>query len=260
MNNDFVITEIRRIIMVGKEEYPEPHSVFGNHLKNNELIYHFSGKASVHFGEKVLNTAPDTIRFLPTGQVSRYEVFREEAGGCFVIFFHSDRPVADEAFVLNGFQKEKIAPLFQKIFTVWTAREEGYHLECMALLYRIFAEIQKSYYAPGEHKQKIAPALDAIHSGFLSEPLRTGTLAQMCGISESYFKRLFREIYGVPPKQYVIQKKIQHACDLLLMHRYSVAQIAEICNFTDVTFFCRQFRQYMGVSPTQYVKKYISSK
>ena len=41
MEETFVITEIKRIIMVGKEEYPEQMTSFGHTLNYNELIFHF---------------------------------------------------------------------------------------------------------------------------------------------------------------------------------------------------------------------------
>ena len=84
--------------------------------------------------------------------------------------------------------------------------------------------------------------------------------SEACGVSESYFKRLFKEQFGVPPKKYVVQLRINHACELLRTERYSVTQIATICGFSDIYFFSRQFKEYMGVSPTVFVKKYRSSR
>ena len=59
-------------------------------------------------------------------------------------------------------------------------------------------------------------------------------------------------------KRYIIQKKINYACELLLLGRYSINQIAELCNFSDVYYFSKQFKEQMGVSPTEYIKKHKS--
>ena len=99
-----------------------------------------------------------------------------------------------------------------------------------------------------------------IHNDFLKSELSLSTLAAASNMGESYFQKLFKEKYGVSPKRYIIQLKINHACDLLRLERYSVTQIAELCNFSDVYFFSRQFKEYMGITPTQFVKKYRSSK
>lgn len=49
MEEKFVITEISRVIMVGKEEYSKRMTSFAHVLQYNELIFHFSGHATVFF-------------------------------------------------------------------------------------------------------------------------------------------------------------------------------------------------------------------
>ena len=120
--------------------------------------------------------------------------------------------------------------------------------------------LQKDTAKPNRHKLKIAPAMDTIHSDFLKREFSLSELASICKMGESYFQKLFKEIYGISPKKYIIQLKINHACDLLRLERYTVTQIAELCNFSDVYFFSRQFKEYMGITPTQFIKKYRSSK
>ena len=75
MEDKFIITEIDRIVMVGKDEYPEQKSSFRRVLNFNELIFHFSGYSKVYFGDEVLETKPNTIRFLPKGNTKRYDIF-----------------------------------------------------------------------------------------------------------------------------------------------------------------------------------------
>ena len=51
MNTDFYITDINRIIYVGKYEYNETKTAFGDELKSNELIFHLSGESTVFFND-----------------------------------------------------------------------------------------------------------------------------------------------------------------------------------------------------------------
>ena len=260
MEEKFVITEIKRIVMVGKNEYSTPMTSFSHALEQNELIFHFSGQATVFFDDLVLETKPNTIRFLPKGEPKRYDVLRHERGECIDVFFSADRPISKQAFVMNVAQSEKLGVLFKKIFSTWVSKKEGYYFESVSLLYRIFAEMQKDTAKPSRHKLKIAPAMDMIHSDFLTRDFSLRELAAICKMGESYFQKLFKEIYGISPKKYIIQLKINHACDLLRLERYTVTQIAELCNFSDVYFFSRQFKEYMGITPTQFVNKYKSSR
>lgn len=253
MEKEFVITEITRVIMVGKEDFSQPKNSFGRSLQQNELIFHFSGRTTVFFDDQILETTPNSIRFLPRGEALRYDVLRHEAGECIDVFFRTDRPVAPRAFVVSASQNEKIGMLFRRLFSTWVSRTEGYYFESISLLYRILAEMQKST-SSGHYRQKIAPAIEIIHNEFLMSDLSVGMLGKACGMGESYFQKLFKKIYGISPKKYIIQLKINHACELLCLGAYSVSQIAELCNFSDVYFFSRQFKEYVGVPPTQFAK------
>ena len=80
MNQNFIITGISRVVLVGKNEYPQGKIRFNGHLFNNELIYHFSGKSTVHFNGKLLAVGENTIRFLPKGKNKEYNVDLEING------------------------------------------------------------------------------------------------------------------------------------------------------------------------------------
>ena len=260
MEEKFIITGIDRAIMVGKDEYPAQVTSFKHHLHCNELIFNFSGYSTVYFNDTVLENGPHTVRFLPRGENRRYDVIRHERGECIDVFFQTDRPISPCAFVTDAVRNERIGPLFKKLFATWVGKRKGYYFESISLLYKIFAELQRDDGVSKQHDLKIKPAADRIHDRFLQEELSVSALAAACDMKESYFQRLFKERYGVSPKKYIIQLKINHACELLRLERYTVTQVAELCNFSDVYFFSRQFKEYMGISPTQFAKKYKSSK
>ena len=260
MKDKFIITEINRVIMVGKDEYPAKLTSFKHNLRCHELIFHFSGYATVYFNDEALEIKPNTIRFLPKGNTKRYDIVRHENGECIDVFFQTDHPISPCAFVTDDPRNEKLGTLFKKLFATWVGKNDGYYFEAISILYKIFAELQKDSGFSKRHYLKIRPAVEYICDRFLQEELSVSALAAMCDMKESYFQRLFKEKYGVSPKKYVIQRKIDHACELLRLERYTVTQIAELCNFSDVYFFSRQFKEYMGITPTQFIKNYRSSK
>lgn len=260
MNDNFIIKKINGVILVGKNEYQEKNTIFTHNLKSNELILHISGKSQVKFNGKTLNCESGTIRFLPKGENKEYIVEREEHGECFDVFFDTDVPIFDEAIVLNVKNSIKIENLFKKLFSVWVSKNDGYYFESMSLLYKIFAEIQKENYIPQKQYDIIKPAIKYIEENFLKEKINISDLASLCGISESYLKTLFLKKFAIPPVKYIIQLKINYACDLLRSNLYSITQTAEICGYSDTHFFCRQFKTYMGITPTEFISKYKSSK
>lgn len=260
MEQDFIVTGIKRVILVGKDEYPERITEFHGRLYSNELIFDLSGDYTVRFNGKVFRDTGNTVRFLPEGENREYVVERLEKGECIDIFFSADRPVAAEAFVMKPQNGTAVAALFRRIFSLWVAKGEGYYHECLSLLYRILAELQKTDYFPQNRFSVIGPALEYINEHFLSEKISTAHLARLCGISESGLKKRFLQKFGVPPVRYMIQLKIRHACDLLRTERYTVTRTAELCGYNNVYFFSRQFKEYMGIPPQTFMEKYRSSK
>lgn len=260
MNSHFIIAKIHRAILVDKNEYSEKVTTFNPNLRTNELIFHFSGKSVVHFNGLKLECEPGVVRFLPKGENKEYVVEREERGECIVIYFETDVPVANEAFVCKPPNATAIANLFRKLFSVWVSKGDGYYFECMGLLYKILAELQKQVYIPQSQYDAIKPALQYIHEHFLATGISVPHLAVLCGISESYLKKLFIKKFGLPPVKYIIQLKIHYACDLLRSELYTVTQVAEICGYANAHFFSRQFKEYVGIAPSTFVNKYKSSK
>jgi AraC-like DNA-binding protein len=258
---NIIVTEIYRIAFVGKAEYSEKTTAFSmKNLRYHELIFTLSGNSTVYFNDQTLHTPPNSIRYLPAGNYTKYVVDRQERGECIDIFFSSNEPLDQEAFVIQ-MHNEKIATLFKKIFSLWVQKDEGYYMECVSILYNILAQMQKNSYLPDAHLQKIQPAIEYIQNNFLSkDPITTEKLVSVCKISYSYIKKLFALKYKISPKRYILQLKMNYACDLLQCGEYTVSQVAEQCGYSDIYTFSHQFKSEFGISPMQFIKKYISSK
>jgi AraC family transcriptional regulator len=83
----------------------------------------------------------------------------------------------------------------------------------------------------------------------LSEDLSLSRIAAITGISASHFKTLFRESAGVPVHQYVIQRRIERAKDLLMQDKLSIAEIALAAGFSHQSHLARHMRRSVGLSP-----------
>ena len=83
----------------------------------------------------------------------------------------------------------------------------------------------------------------------LSEDLTLSQLASIAGISASHFKTLFRQSIGVPLHQYVVQRRLDRAKDLLMAGKLSIAEIALASGFSHQSHMARHLRRASGLSP-----------
>ncbi|SFS08140.1 Helix-turn-helix domain-containing protein [Granulicella pectinivorans] len=84
--------------------------------------------------------------------------------------------------------------------------------------------------------------------------------ASHCGLSICHFARLFKVTYGMPFHQYVVQRKISHACSLLSESQESISQIALECGFSDQSSFTRRFSATTGISPSTWRKQFLTQR
>lgn len=81
-------------------------------------------------------------------------------------------------------------------------------------------------------------------------------IAAECGVSECYFRRLFREYSGESPMTFRQRHRIERAKQLLLSdEHYTVSEIARELNFADIYHFSKTFKNFCGVSPSKFIEK-----
>ncbi|WP_420400814.1 helix-turn-helix transcriptional regulator [Flagellimonas sp.] len=77
-------------------------------------------------------------------------------------------------------------------------------------------------------------------------------LAQLTHMSLSTFKRKFKEIYQLPPQQYILGQRLAKAKDLLQVSNDSIQEIAFATGFKTIHHFSFKFKQHFGSSPSKY--------
>jgi AraC-like DNA-binding protein len=83
----------------------------------------------------------------------------------------------------------------------------------------------------------------------LESPLNIEELATTLGISISHFARSFRNAVGLTPHNYVMQRRLHRAQDLLLHSALPLVAIALQTGFSDQSHFSRRFHQLVGLPP-----------
>ncbi|MFD2257263.1 helix-turn-helix domain-containing protein [Luteolibacter algae] len=105
--------------------------------------------------------------------------------------------------------------------------------------------------ATSRYHQGLRKALNYIHSNF-SEPLTLQDMAEMSGVSVSYFSMLMKHSTGMSFVNYLTGLRMDQACSLL---RGSTENIMDICygvGFNDYSHFSRKFKEITGYTPREF--------
>jgi AraC-like DNA-binding protein len=77
-------------------------------------------------------------------------------------------------------------------------------------------------------------------------------LAQKANLSVSSFKREFKKLYNDSPANYIKNKRLEKAAELLLMSDERITDIAFACGFNDLANFTKSFHGRYKITPTNY--------
>lgn len=128
-----------------------------------------------------------------------------------------------------------------------TTRHPFYYLSC---LYHLLWQID-GLYAQIPHKfRKLKSAIQAL-SDQLAENQSVAYYAALCDMSESNFRRLFREYTGTSPIAYRNDLRLHHAQTMLQSGEYNVSEAAQLCGFTNLSFFTRLYKRKFGCTPKE---------
>jgi AraC family transcriptional regulator len=86
----------------------------------------------------------------------------------------------------------------------------------------------------------------------LARALSLVEIAEVAGMGASNCKKAFREDMGVPLHQYVIQRRVDRAKEMLKNGDFSIVQVAAEAGFAHQSHLERHMQQLTGASPARF--------
>lgn len=101
----------------------------------------------------------------------------------------------------------------------------------------------------------IVQCIDYIYK-HMHNRITVNDLADYTELSVSYLSRLFKKELGVSVSDYIREKKIERAQNLLRYSNYSFIEISNYLAFSSQSHFIQTFEKYVGLTPKKYRDKY----
>jgi len=113
------------------------------------------------------------------------------------------------------------------------------------------AEMMRQEQAPSEYSAPITKVIDWLRQ-HLEENVSVSGLAEVAGLSTSYFRRWFHREVGSSPSDYVTQLRIERSKQLLTQTDQSITKIAMELGYNTSAYFTAVFHRETGMTPTEF--------
>ena len=232
-----------------------------------QLLFVASGKTHFYIGGKdQIVTAGHMVLFQPKEE-QHYEYFGGDKPEVYWVHFTGssvkeilrsyDIPLDEHIFFAGT--PAAYTQLFKNMIEEFQNCKVGYRQMLEMNLRQLFLMIQRTRLekpplVTTAVQQEMDFARQYFHEHY-NEPINIEEYAQSRHTSISLFMRNFKKVYGVSPKQYILNIRMNNAQNLLESTDYTVAEIAAIVGYDNALYFSRIYHKQKGQAPSDYRKK-----
>ncbi len=214
---------------------------------DGEIAYTLNGKTYI--------SNKNTMIFLPKGASYKLDCYKP---GKFALvnFLCDEKFNLDEFLAIPINDAEGFLHIFKVMENLFLFEAPSKKFELMSLFYSMLGKLYTS--AEKKCSYPIIKAGTEYMENNLSNPeLNNDNIARAAGVSEIYFRKLFKKQFGATPHAYMQQIRINKARAML---ENGVAQIDDVCSscgYNNIYYFFKVFKEKTGYTPTEYREKYF---
>ncbi len=249
-----------------------------------ELFYLDDGELDMYVEDRVYHLKSGEAMFMPPGLLHHAEKESGMKGGFHAVVFSRDMILMDE---LPPYCERYFTPVFvrpHECITVFDGSKE-WHAGVLMLIKHIVSfqntnvrecelairgsllmiwqtiynnnikAIQNNSPSPKAYNMMIG-CQDYIKDHY-NENITLAELADRAGMSEGHFCRVFKDLTGFSPFNYINRLRISKSLELLTDTNKKISEIASICGYNNISYFNRTFARTMHESPSEYRKHFF---
>lgn len=204
----------------------------------------------------------DALTFVPAGsRVWGWSDVTQRPQSFTAVYFEPDKLPQDVARLFEGFRVPRVyfsdGPLVQTLRKIHQSFDDGEPLEPLYLeavsttaVFELTRSLGKRVQPKGGKLTAQALArVDEYVAGHIGGEVTLDALASLTGLSRYHFIRAFSGSRGRTPYQFVIEKRIERARQLLTEQEMPVATVAQQVGFKSASRFIQAFRRIVGMTP-----------
>lgn len=247
----FVVTQIENVARITGER--ASHGKTACAQNGHCLMCLTRGSRTIQSSGAKLCGKEGSVIYLPHGGVYKTEC-SDDCDGILVKFAILDE-APSKPLAFTPAKPNKWQTIFASIESAWLHQKPGAAARCMSLLYQAIAMIEEACVRvdlPSTRQASLERSIEYLESNLKQPAFSVESMAPVSGMCPTYFRQQFRRMYGVSPKQYLLNMRIRLAKDLLATTDMYVTNVAAESGFSSLYYFSKAFKGATGKSPRAY--------
>lgn len=253
-------------------EYCESGHFYGPAVRDHFLIHYIhSGKGRFCIGEREYRLGKGQGFLICPDVVTYYEADRKDPWHYSWAGFHG---LKAEGFLKSAgltmenpifsTEEDTIGHCFVQIHAALN-RKRSSDMYMLGYLYLFLSElIEQNGKVPASESTDnrkeiyVRRAMEYVEANY-SRKLRISELAQWMGLDRSYLGSIFKNQLGVSLQDFLLNYRLDKACDLMKKEALSIGDISRSVGYDDPLLFSKLFRKSRGISPREYRKSFYGT-
>ncbi len=220
--------------------------------KSHGFIIRVSGAVQYCFEDESILVKEGEMIFLPKGSRYEYKKVSEEDIVCTIINVDGDfGNIRQSHYSIKDFYDADY--IMYHFADLWKFGNQSQKYQSISLLYSLLAYVSnlESLQYPDKKKfNVIEPAIVYLQDHIYDCDLKIDELHRLCGVSDTYFRKIFISRFGTSPKNYVVGKRVSYAKSIIDSGEFNtVKELSLMVGYKDPLYFGRVFKQHFGSSP-----------
>ncbi len=244
------------------------------YISNHVISILLSGEQHLRtYEEQLIKVKPNEVVFIPRGMYYVSDLIPKEGNFRCLLFYFDDQII--EEFLSNtkvtAFSNQSVpdhlkfgvVPTINQfatsLLTIYQdnniRNKQFLDLKILELLYLLNNQASNQKFADFlfrltlPKKRNIKPFMEQN----FHKPLKVEDYAYLTGRSMSTFRRDFKAHFNTTPQQWIKDKRIVKAVNLLTEKELSVTELAYEVGYENISYFIKEFKKRVGQSPKQYI-------